>query len=153
MAFTFTAVADPAVTDNSLDSANVDITVSPTSGVISESNMLPGDSTQGVVNVSNTGDVDCYYFISADWKAGGTTTASKAALLANKLAVSVSSGATSLYTGTLANLIDKPDSPGRQLTLATGNEDVTISISLPSTAGSIYQNIDVDVDFLFVATQ
>ena len=43
--------------------------VSPASGVLSATSLLPGDSVSAVINVSNTGDVDEYYFVSADWKA------------------------------------------------------------------------------------
>lgn len=153
MGFTFTAAADPQLTNNTLSTGTVNISISPTTGVIAATNLIPGDSASGVVNVSNTGTVDCYYFISADWSAGGTTTPSKAVLLANKLAVSVSTGATSLYTGTLAGLIDQPASPGRFLPLTTGNEDVDIQISLPSDTSSLYAGIDLNVTFAFAATQ
>jgi len=149
----FNVQADPSNTANITQTASVDITLSPATAVINATNMKPGDSVTGVINVSNTGTVDVYYFVSADWKAGGTTQPSMATLLANKLTVSVDAGspATSLYTGTLAGLINQPASPGRQLTLATGNENVSITVTLPSNAGSIYQNIQVSTDFVFVA--
>ena len=149
----FVRQADPSNTGNITQTASVDITLSPTTAVINATNMKPGDSVTGVINVSNIGTVDVYYFISADWTAGGSTQPSMAALLAHKLSVSVEAGspATSLYTGTLAGLVNQPASPGRQLTLSTGNENVTITITLPSNAGSLYQNIEVSTDFVFVA--
>lgn len=149
MALTYTASS----TGSTLQTANVAIAVSPASGVLSVTAMLPGDSATAVINVSNTGDVDEYYFVSADWKASPGTTTSHAALLADNLNVSVSaSPGGSIYTGKLSGLIDRPDSPGQALALTTGNEDVTFTFYLPSTAGNVVGNIDMTLDFVFVAT-
>lgn len=149
MALTFTASS----TGSTLQTANVSIVVSPTSGVLSATNMLPGSTVTAVINVSNTGDVDEYYFVTADWKPSGSTTASLAALLADNLNVSVSaSPGSTIYTGKLSGLIDQPASPGHALALSTGNEDVTFTFHLPSTVGNVVQNIDITLDFVFVAT-
>lgn len=147
MAFTYTASS----TGSTLQAETVSIEVSPTTGVL-VATMLPGDSVSAVINVSNTGTVDEYYFVTADWKASDVTTTSLAALLAYNLNVSVSAGATSLYTGKLDALIDRPDSPGQALTLITANEDVTFDFTLPSTVGNAVQDIDLAIDFVFVAT-
>ncbi|MDN5330972.1 MAG: hypothetical protein PWP45_197 [Tepidanaerobacteraceae bacterium] len=149
MAFTFTASS----TGSTLQTGNISIVVSPNSGVLSATNMMPGDTVEAVINVSNTGDVDEYYFVTADWKPSGTTTASLAALLADSLTVSVSASPGSvIYTGKLSGLIDQPPSPGHALTLATGNEDVTFTFHLPDTVGNAVQDTDITLDFVFVAT-
>jgi len=140
-------------TGNILQTGNVSIEVSPASGVLSATSLLPGNSVSAVINVSNTGDVDEYYFVSADWKASPGTTPSQAALLAANLNVSVSaSPGGSIYTGPLSGLIDRPDSPGQALPLATGNQDVTFTFTLPSDVGNIVENVDITLDFVFVAT-
>lgn len=149
MALTFTANN----TDNTLDTANVEILLSPASGVLTESNMVPGGTATATINVSNVGDVDAFYFVTADWKAGGTTTTSKAALLADQLNVSVAaSPGDVIFTGKLSELIDRPDSPGQALALGTGNEDVTFNFELPETAGNPVSDTDLAIDFIFVAT-
>lgn len=147
MAFTFTADSTGSI----LQTETVAIEVSPASGVLTET-MVPGDSVNATINVSNTGTVDEFYFITADWKPSGTTTESLAALLAYNLDVSVSTNTTVLYAGKLESLIDRPDSPGRELLLATGNEDVTFEFILPPDAGNAVQDIDLAIDFVFVAT-
>ena len=147
MAFTFTADS----VGSTLQTGTVSIEVSPSSGVLTET-MVPGDSASAVVNVSNTGDVDEFYFVTVDWKPSGTTTESLAALLAYNLNVSVSTDTVSLYTGKLNGLIDRPDSPGRELSLTTAEEDVTFDFFLPTDVGNAVQGIDVEIDFIFVAT-
>ena len=144
--------AQTNVTSNSSTNASVDIQVSPASSIITATNLIPGGAaTTGLTNVSNTGTVDEFYSISADWSADSFSD-KMTAILANTLNISVSTGGTNLYDGTLAGLIDQPASPGRALTQATGNEDVEFSVSLPSTAGDIVNALDINVDFIFVAT-
>ncbi|NLS44996.1 MAG: hypothetical protein GX969_04580 [Firmicutes bacterium] len=147
MAFTYSAGS----IGGTLQTGSVSIEVSPSSGVLAET-IMPGGLVSTVINVSNTGDVDEFYFVTADWKASGTTSESLAALLAYNLNVSVEANTTNLYTGKLKDLIDRPDSPGRELPLATGAEDVTFQFSLPSAVGNAVQDIDLAIDFIFVAT-
>jgi hypothetical protein len=146
----FTAQASNTV--NVTGTASVDIVVSPTSAIVNATNMTPGQSVSGTLNVSNTGTVDEYYFITGRWTPGGTSTNIQATRLASALDVSVTVGATVLYAGPLYNLIDQPPSPGRQLTLATGNENVAFQFILPSTATRDLLNIDLTTDLVFVAT-
>jgi hypothetical protein len=149
MALTYTTLSNNGV----LDSADVSIVASPASGVIDATNMLPGQSVQGIINVSNTGTVDETYYVTAAWKGGGTTTDHHAAILAEYLNVSVTaSPGTSIFTGTLNALIDQPASPGQALALITGNEDVTFEFTLPITVSTVVKNIDLAIDFIFVAT-
>ncbi len=149
MALTYTTNS----TNGILDTADVSIVVSPSSGVINTTNMLPGQSVQGIINVSNTGTVDETYYVTAAWKGGGTTTDHRAAILAEYLNVSVTaSPGTSIFTGTLNALIDQPASPGQALALTTGNEDVTFVFTLPATVSTVVNNIDLAIDFVFVAT-
>ena len=61
MAFTYTANS----TDSTLQTETVAIEVSPASGVLTTA-MVPGDSVSATINVSNTGTVDEFYFVTAD---------------------------------------------------------------------------------------
>ncbi len=149
MAFTYTASS----TGNTLNTEEVSIVASPASGVLAAS-MLPGDTADALINVSNTGTVDEYYFVTADWKAaeGTDTTPSLAALLAHNLIVSVDVGGEDLFAGKLEDLIDEPSPDGRELTLTTANEDVGFHFILPEDVGNAVQDIDLAIDFVFVAT-
>ncbi len=153
MAFTF-SVTDP--TGNQTNTATASVTVSPTSAIITATNMTPGTTATGVVNVSNTGTVDEFYQVTINWSPTGTTTQAAATRLVSELVVSVSAGSPSataspVFAGTMYNLIDKPASPGQQLTLATANENVQFEVVLPSTAQASYEGINVGFDIVFVA--
>jgi hypothetical protein len=145
----FTAQASN--TANTTATANVGIVISPTSAVINATNMTPGQSVSGTINVSNTGTVDEFYFITGQWSPTGTSTRTQATRLASGLNVSVTVGLTVLYAGSLYSLIDQPPA-GRPLALLTGNENVGFQFTLPSTATRDLMNIDLSTDLVFVAT-
>jgi len=153
MAFTF-SVTDP--TGNQTNTGTTSVTVSPTTAIVTATNMTPGSSATGVVNVSNTGTVDEFYQITVNWSPAGTTTQAAATRLVSELVVSVSAGspdatASPVFAGTMYDLIDRPASPGQQLALATGNENVQFEVILPTGAQATYQTIDVGFDIVFVA--
>lgn len=153
--FTFTAEASPTG-GATLSTGTVNISVSPAAEVLNITAMKPGDTGSGIVNVSNTGDADAYYFVSADWGAAGSTSSRMATILANRLLVSVVAGPENttpglLFSGLLKDLLDRPDSPGRELSLVQGNENVEFTFILPNDVSNIAQNIDIDMDFVFVA--
>lgn len=154
MAFLF-QVVDPS--GNVIDTASASLTVSPTSAIITVTNLVPGSSVLGTVNVSNTAGVDEFYQVTANWSPSGSTVNSAAARLVNELVVSVNAGspsatATPLFAGTLYGLVDQPASPGQSLPLSVGNENVQFQVLLPSNATSVYQGIDVGFDIVFVAS-
>jgi len=135
---------------NTAGTANLDLTLSPTTALFSPAALVPGESLGSPqLSVTNAGDVDANYFIFADWQAGGTTSAVQSQILADKLNINISQGATQLYNGAVAGLIEQPTG-GRVLTATTG-ELLTFVVSLPSTSGNIVENLDLDVDLVFVA--
>ncbi len=153
MAFTF-SVTDPA--GNQADTGSTSLTVSPDTAIITSNNITPGTTATGVVSVSNTGTVDEFYQITINWSPSGTTTQAAATRLVNELVVSVTAGspeatASPAFAGKMYAPLDQPASPGQQVTLATGNEDVQFQVVLPSTATASFQNIDVGFDIVFVA--
>ncbi len=150
----FTFTGGTVNTDNQVLTATVSIAISPEDSVLASPALLPGASVVGTVAVSNVGDVDCLYFVSADWAAIPPTTASMAHVLAGALNASVEASpplTAPLYTGPLRNLVDEPTA-GRSLPLASVQE-VTITVGLDPNAGNLVQNKDLSVDFVFVATQ
>ncbi|MGE5592357.1 MAG: hypothetical protein ACM3X3_01575 [Betaproteobacteria bacterium] len=149
----FTFTGDAANTGNQVLTATVSIAISPETAVLASPPLLPGASVTGTVAVSNAGDVDCLYFVSADWAAVSPTTASMAHILASSLNVSVvaSPPTTTIYTGALTGLVDQP-AGGQSLPLGSVQE-VAITVALDAGAGNLVQNRDLSVDFVFVATQ
>ncbi|TGE39371.1 hypothetical protein E4K67_08040 [Desulfosporosinus fructosivorans] len=130
--------------------ADVALTLSPTTALFSPAALIPGESLGSPqLSVTNAGDVDSFYFIFADWTAGGTTSAVQAQILADKLNIDIAQGATQLYNGAISGLIEQPTG-GRILTATTG-ELLTFVVSLPSTSGNIVENLDLGVDLVFVA--
>lgn len=149
---TFTFYASPTSSGNLLQDATVSLAVSPTTAVVNLANSLPGTSASGTVNVANTGTVDAYYFVSADWSPVSPTTAYQAAVLANKAQVSAAvESSPAFYTGPLDGLRSLP-SPGIFLPSPT-SQNVTFTVSLPSGTGNVVQGMQLSFDFLFVAEQ
>ncbi|NPV43263.1 MAG: hypothetical protein HPY70_04680 [Firmicutes bacterium] len=130
--------------------ANVSITVSPTTALFSPANLVPGESIGSPqLQVANEGDVDSFYFIFADWKADGTTSAAEAQILADRLNIAIEDEASAeVYNGPVSGLIEQP--VGGRLLNAAENELLTFVVSLPSTVGNIVQGLDLSVDLVFV---
>ncbi len=145
----FTAQA--TVRENTVSTANVVISVNPEEEIITIEKMIPGEEDSGTVTASNEGDVDFIYFLSADWRADGDTTARMATILANRLEVTVvadpENDAVTLFEGVMADLLDEE---GRELGEGE-SEDVEFTLKLPEDASNILQGIDLKVDFVFVA--
>lgn len=130
--------------------ADIALTLSPTTALFSPAALIPGESLGSPqLSVTNAGDVDANYFIFSDWQAGGTTSAVQAQILADRLNIYIAQGATQLYDGAVSGLIEQPTG-GRVLTATTG-ELLTFVVSLPSASGNIVENLDLDVDLVFVA--
>lgn len=146
MPFTISATSS----GSSAGTAEVTLTLSPTTALFSPAALVPGESLGSPqLSVTNAGDVDAFYFLFADWKAGGTTSAVQAQIIADRLNIDIAQGATELYNGPISGLIEQP-SGGRILT-STSGELLTFVVSLPSATGNIAQNLDLDVDLVFVS--
>lgn len=150
MAFTASVVNQA----NTLSSSSPSVDVSPSTAIFDNVILVPGQTVVGSpeITVTNNGDVDVFYFIFADWKETGTTTARQAQILADRLLVSIqtSPGGVALYTDSpLSALIDQP--PGGRFLASPDSEMLQFSVSLPSTVGNVAKNIDLTVDFNFVA--
>ncbi len=87
MAFTFQALEGT----NSVDTAQISITLTPTTPIITETNWAGDSSAQGIINIENDeADVDVSYFVSADWyPAAAVTPPENARLLAERLIITV----------------------------------------------------------------
>ena len=118
---------------------------SAAASLVNLSNMVPGDSANRTVTISNTGTADFTY-------AGAISATASTALwtdTTNGIQVTVHRGATQLYTGALKNLA-LAASP----TVASSGTDVlTFDFSLPVGAGNTFQTLTQDFTITYTATQ
>ena len=118
---------------------------SAATSLISISNMVPGDTANRTVVLSNTGTVGFTYT--------GAISATANTLLwsdtTNGLQVTVKRGATILYTGALKNMALAASS-----TIASsGSDTLTFDFSLPVAAGNTFQALTQDFTITYTATQ
>ncbi len=149
---------DTSLLNNSYDTGNVALSVSPSASAITVSNMVPGGSVSVAISVFNLGDVSADWFGTIDFRnhvsPSISTYAAQAELLAHILNVSASvSGGGVMYNGTLDGFINQVASPPLDPSGGTSpNAELDVVVTLPSTAGPAFQGISLDFDFLFVAT-
>jgi hypothetical protein len=114
--------------------------------LITISNLVPGDTANRTVVISNTGNADFTY-------TGAISSTATTALwtdTTNGLQVTVKRGATTLYTGPLKNLA-LAASP--TITATTGTDTLTFDFSLPAFAGNSLQSLSQDFTITYTATQ
>jgi hypothetical protein len=113
--------------------------------LVNLSNMVPGDTANRTVTLSNTGNVGFTYTAAisavANTKLWSDTT--------NGIQVTVKRGAATLYAGALKNLA-LATSP----TVATaGTDTLTFDFSLPVGADNTFQTLTQDFTITYTATQ
>ncbi|MDP9246260.1 MAG: CalY family protein [Chloroflexota bacterium] len=118
---------------------------SAAASLVNLSNMVPGDTANRTVVISNTGTVGFTY--SAAVSATANTLLWSDAT--NGVQVTVKRSATTLYTGALRNL-----ALGASPTVAAGGTDtLTFDFSLPTAAGNTFQNLTQDFTITYTSTQ
>lgn len=146
MAFTITSTNS----GSTAGTADVALTLSPATALFSPAALVPGESLGSPqLSVTNSGDVDAFYFIFADWQADGTTSAVQAQILADRLNIGIAQGATEIYNGPVSGLIEQPT--GGRILATTDEELLTFVVSLPSTSSNIVEGLDLSVDLVFVS--
>ncbi|AFQ44242.1 hypothetical protein [Desulfosporosinus meridiei] len=146
MAFTITSTNS----GSTAGTADVALTLSPATALFSPAALVPGESLGSPqLSVTNSGDVDAFYFIFADWQADGTTSAVQAQILADRLNIGIAQGTTELYNGPVSGLIEQPT--GGRILATTDEELLTFVVSLPATSSNIVEGLDLSVDLVFVS--
>ena len=141
----FTATTDNP--GNSFGSATLSASndKSAAASLISISNLVPGDTANRTVVITNTGNVGFTYT--------GSISASASTALwtdtTNGLQVTVKRGATTLYTGALKNLALAASGT----IAASGTDTLTFDFSLPTSAGNSMQSLTQDFTITYTATQ
>jgi hypothetical protein len=118
---------------------------SAAASLVNLSNMVPGDTANRTVTITNTGNVGFTYTASISAVANTLLWSD----LTNGIQVTVHRGATQLYTGALKNLA-LAASP----TVGAGGTDVlTFDFSLPVGAGNTFQTLSQDFTITYTSTQ
>jgi predicted ribosomally synthesized peptide with SipW-like signal peptide len=150
---------------NTFSTGTVDLGTSPTTALVTYSDMAPGDEVTAEITVSNAGSLDLRYAVTS------TTTEDT---LAAQLDLTIKSGVTTctnagfdtdgtvIYTtGDLGSTtgIDVIGDPtqgadtGDRTLAATANEDLCFNVELPSSTGDSFQGLTTTATFTFAAEQ
>jgi len=150
---------------NVFSTGTLDIGTSPTTALVTFSDMAPGDEVTAEITVSNAGSLDLRYAVTS------TTTEDT---LAAQLDLTIKSGVTTctnagfdtdgtvVYaTGDLGSttgidVIGDPtqgDDTGDRTLAATANEDLCFNVELPSSTGDSFQGLTSTATFTFAAEQ
>jgi hypothetical protein len=118
---------------------------SAAAALINLSNLVPGDTANRTVTITNTGNVGMTYTAAISATANTVLWSDTT----NGLRVTVKRGATSLYSGPLKNMAVAA-SP---TIAAAGTDTLTFDFSLPTTADNTFQNLTQDFTITYTATQ
>ena len=157
-----------SVPANSFSTGTLDISTSPTSALVTFSNMAPGDEVTAPITVSNSGSLDLRYAVTS------TTGIEAVPSLAAQLDLTIKSGVTTCTTagfgasGTVIygpadlgspagiNVIGNPvqgAQAGDRTLAASANEVLCFNVKLPLTTGNTYQGLTSTATFAFQAEQ
>ena len=154
-----------SVPANAFATGTIDISTTPTSALVTFSNMLPGDQVTAPITVTNAGANQLRYAITS------TTTENT---LAAQLDLTVKSGVTTCTNGgfgasgtviyttgdlgntTAVNVVGDPAQgaqSGDRTLNGSANEVLCFNVSLPLATGNTYQGLTSTATFAFVAEQ
>ena len=156
------------VTANTFSNGTVKLGVSPASAAVTLTNMAPGDTVTGSINISNTGTLAERYAVLS------TTDTTDANFLAAQLVMTVKSGVTTCTTagfGATGTIVYGPgvlgsttgtkavgDSAqgaqaGDRVLASAASESLCVQVMLPTATGNTYQNKATTATFTFNSEQ
>jgi hypothetical protein len=118
---------------------------SAAASLVNLSNMVPGDTANRTVTITNTGNVGFTYTAAISATANTLLWTDTT----NGIQVTVHRGATVVYTGPLKNLALAASAT----VAASGTDTLTFDFSLPTTAGNTFQTLSQDFTITYTATQ
>ncbi|MFY9115470.1 MAG: hypothetical protein WAO23_09555 [Dethiobacteria bacterium] len=133
-----------------------DISICPEKQQVDFSRMKPGENKIININIRNIGQTDIFYYLHANWKVEEPATTEHGIVMAKYLQIIAStlnpqtSEAEIIYSGPLSELLDKPDSPGRELSLTRGNEDIELKFIIPRDIPRYLEDIEISVEFTLI---
>ncbi len=160
----FTSTA--AVSANTFTAGTVVISTSPTTALVTFTNMLPGDTVTAPLTVSNTGTAQLRYAVSGASTNADTLGLRTQLLLVVKTGVTTCTNAgfatdgtivrTSIALGATTTVIGDPtqgSQTGDRTLNAAANEVLCFQVSLPSGTTNAYQGSATTTTFTFDAEQ
>ena len=156
------------VTANTFSNGTVKLGVSPATAAVTLTNMAPGDTVTGSINISNTGNLAERYAVLS------TTDTTDANFLAAQLVMTVKSGVTTCTTagfGATGTIVYGPgvlgsttgtkavgDSAqgaqaGDRVLAAAASESLCVQVMLPTATGNTYQGKATTATFTFNSEQ
>ncbi len=150
---------------NVFSTGTVDISTSPTTALVTFSDMAPGDQVTNPITVSNAGSLELRYAVTS------TTTEDT---LAAQLDLTIKTGVTTctnagfdtdgaviygpddLGSTTGADVIGDPtqgDDTGDRTLAASANETLCFNVELPPATGDAFQGLTTTATFAFAAEQ
>lgn len=154
-----------SVASNTFSTGTIDISTSPTTALISFSNMLPGDQVTAPITVSNDGSDTLRYAVTSTTTENvlaaqldltiktGVTTCTNAGFGTDGTAIY---GAADLGSTTGVNVIGNPTQgaqAGDRPLATSGSEVLCFNAVLPLSTGNAYQNLTTTATFAFQAEQ
>jgi predicted ribosomally synthesized peptide with SipW-like signal peptide len=144
---------------NAFTAGTIDISTSPATALLTAGAMMPGDTINGTLVVTNSGSAQLRYALSASaTNADGKALRGVIQLTVKTLGTSCASfDGTSLYAGTLGDGAFGSSAPGadsgdRTLNAAT-SETLCFRAQLPTSTGNAYQGATTTATFTFDAEQ
>jgi predicted ribosomally synthesized peptide with SipW-like signal peptide len=153
---------------NTFTAGKIDLSISPTSAVISYSSMLAGDSTTSSLVVSNAAGSSALRYAVSSSATNADSKALKDQLVLTVKTIDVTTpgtpcdnfDGTQLYTGDLDSTAGKlvGDSAqgaqaGDRALAANGSETLCLRVSLPSSTGNAFNGATTTATFTFDAEQ
>jgi predicted ribosomally synthesized peptide with SipW-like signal peptide len=148
-----------AVGANTFTTGTISLTTSPTSALVTFSNMFPADSVTAPLTLTNSGGGQLRYAMTSS----STDTDNKH--LAAQLTLTVKTEGTdcatfdgsTVYSGTLAaatfGSVTNGNQAGDRTLNASASEVLCFKVSLDSSTGNAYQNATTTTTFTFVSEQ
>ncbi len=151
-------------TGNAFSTGTIDIAATPTSAVVTASNMAPGDQVTATLNIANSGSLELRY---------SATTTTTEDTLAAAMVLTVKSGVTTcddanwatdgtvVYTGVLGTVATtamigdatQGSQAGDRVLAAGADEDLCVNVTLPLAAPNSVQGLSSTATFTFDAEQ
>ena len=157
-----------ASTGNKFVTGDVDI-AAPTSAIVTQANMAPGDVQIGEVVVSNSGSLEMRYALSSTTNGDADLAAQLDLVIWAESAETTSDGtcattapATTLYgaadlgSTTGLNVIGDPaqgDQGSDRVLAAAASETLCFRVELPTTTGNSFESLTTSAEFTFAAEQ
>jgi hypothetical protein len=144
---------------NAFTTGTIDVSTSPTTALLTASAMMPGDTVNGTLVVSNTGTAQLRYAVSTSATNGDSKALRDAIVLTIKTqgASCAAFDGTTLSTGALDSAgfgSNAPGAHGGDRTLNAGtSETLCFRATLPTSTGNAYQGATTTATFTFDGEQ